>query len=72
MSLQSSALARVKPSATIAVSAKARALAATHGAMIGSQAVQLLGGHGFVKDWDNERWYRDLRGAGVLEGTLLV
>lgn len=52
--------------------AKARALAATHGAMIGSQAVQLLGGHGFVKDWDNERWYRDLRGAGLLEGVLVV
>ena len=39
---------------------------------IGSHAVQLLGGHGFVKEFDNERWYRDLRGAGVLEGTLLV
>lgn len=50
----------------------ARRLAATHGATIGSHAVQLLGGHGFVKEYDNERWYRDLRGAGVLEGTLLV
>ncbi|GAA4118331.1 acyl-CoA dehydrogenase family protein [Knoellia locipacati] len=49
-----------------------RALTATHAAQIGSHAVQLLGGHGFVKDFDNERWYRDLRGAGVLEGTLLV
>ena len=39
---------------------------------IGSDGVQLLGGHGFVKEFDNERWYRDLRGAGVLEGTLLV
>lgn len=52
--------------------AEARSLAATHGAWIGSSAVQLLGGHGFVKEWDNERWYRDLRGAGLLEGTLLV
>lgn len=50
----------------------ARRLAATHAATIGSHAVQLLGGHGFVKEYDNERWYRDLRGAGVLEGTLLV
>lgn len=49
-----------------------RALTATHAAQIGSHAVQLLGGHGFVKEFDNERWYRDLRGAGVLEGTLLV
>jgi len=52
--------------------AEARSLAVTHGAWIGSSAVQLLGGHGFVKEWDNERWYRDLRGAGLLEGTLLV
>lgn len=51
---------------------EARALAATHGTRIGSSAVQLLGGHGFVKEWDNERWYRDLRGAGLLEGALLV
>lgn len=52
--------------------AHARQLAATYGAQIGSHAVQLLGGHGFVKEFDNERWYRDLRGTGVLEGTLLV
>ena len=49
-----------------------RALTASYAAQIGSHAVQLLGGHGFVKEFDNERWYRDLRGAGVLEGTLLV
>ena len=52
--------------------AEARALTATHGSRIGSSAVQLLGGHGFVREWDNERWYRDLRGAGLLEGALLV
>ncbi|MDV3221654.1 acyl-CoA dehydrogenase family protein [Intrasporangium sp.] len=52
--------------------AHARQLTARHGAQIGSHAVQLLGGHGFVKEFDNERWYRDLRGAGVLEGVLLV
>lgn len=54
------------------VVAKARSLTATYAAQIGSNAVQLLGGHGFVKEFDNERWYRDLRGAGVLEGVLLV
>ena len=54
---------------TVAV---ARALTATHGSRIGSSAVQLLGGHGFVKEWDNERWFRDLRAAGLLEGALLV
>lgn len=52
--------------------AYARRLCATHAAEIGSHAVQLLGGHGFVKEYENERWYRDLRGAGVLEGTLQV
>lgn len=52
--------------------AHARQLTATHATQIGSNAVQLLGGHGFVKEFDNERWFRDLRGAGVLEGALLV
>jgi alkylation response protein AidB-like acyl-CoA dehydrogenase len=52
--------------------AHARALAANYAAQIGSHAVQLLGGHGYVKEYPNERWYRDLRGTGVLEGTLLV
>ena len=52
--------------------AHARQLTARHAAQIGSHAVQLLGGHGFVKEFDNERWYRDLRGTGVLEGVLLT
>jgi alkylation response protein AidB-like acyl-CoA dehydrogenase len=52
--------------------AQARNLVSRHATWIGSSGVQLLGGHGFVKEFDNERWYRDLRGAGVLEGTLLV
>jgi alkylation response protein AidB-like acyl-CoA dehydrogenase len=28
---------------------------------IGTDAVQLLGGHGFTKEHPAERWYRDLR-----------
>lgn len=52
--------------------AHARALTARHATQIGSHAVQLLGGHGFVKEFDNERWYRDLRGAGILDGVVLV
>lgn len=55
-----------------ALIAQARVLAARHGAQVGSDGVQLLGGHGFVKEFDNERWFRDLRATGVLEGTLLV
>ena len=34
--------------------------------------VGLLGGHGFVKEHPVERWYRDLRAAGLMEGALLV
>jgi len=50
----------------------ARRLCATKGMAIGSEGVQLLGGHGFVKEHPVERWYRDLRAAGVMEGALLV
>jgi alkylation response protein AidB-like acyl-CoA dehydrogenase len=50
----------------------ARRLCAVKGMGIGSQGVQLLGGHGFVKEHPVERWYRDLRAAGVMEGALLV
>jgi alkylation response protein AidB-like acyl-CoA dehydrogenase len=52
--------------------ALARRLCVDHGMRIGSQGVQLLGGHGFVKEHPVERWYRDLRAAGVMEGALLV
>ena len=50
----------------------ARHLCATKGNQIGSDSVQLLGGHGYVKEYPVERWYRDLRSAGVIEGGLLV
>jgi alkylation response protein AidB-like acyl-CoA dehydrogenase len=50
----------------------ARRLCAREGTRIGSDAVQLLGGHGYVKEYPAERWYRDLRTAGVIEGGLLV
>ncbi|HEX5191364.1 MAG TPA: acyl-CoA dehydrogenase family protein [Solirubrobacteraceae bacterium] len=52
--------------------ALARRLCAVHGMAIGSDGVQLLGGHGYVKEHPVERWYRDLRAAGMLEGGLLV
>jgi alkylation response protein AidB-like acyl-CoA dehydrogenase len=50
----------------------ARRLCAAKGMRIGSEGVQLLGGHGFVKEHPVERWYRDLRAAGVMEGALLA
>lgn len=52
--------------------ALARRLCAQKGMKIGSDGVQLLGGHGYVKEHPVERWYRDLRAAGVMEGALLV
>ena len=52
--------------------ALARALASKHAMQIGSDGVQLLGGHGYTKEHPVERWYRDLRAAGMLEGALIL
>ncbi|HEX6074712.1 MAG TPA: acyl-CoA dehydrogenase family protein [Micromonosporaceae bacterium] len=52
--------------------ALAHRLCAERGMVIGSHGVQLLGGHGFVKEHPVERWYRDLRAIGVTEGGVLV
>ena len=52
--------------------ALARKLTADYGMQIGSSGVQLLGGHGYVKEHPVERWYRDLRACGVMEGVVLV
>lgn len=52
--------------------ALARRLCADKGMKIGLDGVQLLGGHGFVKEHPVERWYRDLRAIGVMEGVVLV
>jgi alkylation response protein AidB-like acyl-CoA dehydrogenase len=52
--------------------ALARKLTAEYGMRIGSDGVQLLGGHGYVKEHPVERWYRDLRAIGVMEGVVLV
>ena len=52
--------------------ALARKLCADKGMAIGSDGVQLLGGHGYVTDHPVERWYRDLRVIGVADGVVLV
>ncbi len=52
--------------------ALARQLCADKSMQIGSDAVQLLGGHGFVKEHPAERWYRDLRAVSFMEGGVLV
>jgi alkylation response protein AidB-like acyl-CoA dehydrogenase len=50
----------------------ARQLCSEKGMQIGSDGVQLLGGHGFVKEHPVERWYRDLRAVSIMEGGVLV
>ncbi len=52
--------------------ALARTLCSEKGMKIGLDGVQLLGGHGFVKEHPVERWYRDLRAVSVMEGGVLV
>ncbi len=52
--------------------ALARRLCSERGMQIGLDGVQLLGGHGFVKEHPVERWYRDLRAVGLMEGAVLV
>jgi len=52
--------------------ALARKLCADRGMQIGLDGVQLLGGHGFVKEHPVERWYRDLRAVSIMEGGVLV
>jgi len=50
----------------------ARIQCAEKGMQIGTNGVQLLGGHGFIKEHPVELWYRQLRAIGVFEGALLV
>jgi alkylation response protein AidB-like acyl-CoA dehydrogenase len=52
--------------------ALAQRFCATRGMQIGNDGVQLLGGHGFVKEHPVERWYRDLRAIAVMEGAVLA
>ena len=37
---------------------------------IGTDGVQLLGGAGYIREHPVERWYRHLRGVGVMEGGI--
>jgi alkylation response protein AidB-like acyl-CoA dehydrogenase len=52
--------------------ALARSLATQQGMQIGSEGVQLLGGAGYIAEHPVERWYRDLRATGLMEGVLVV
>ena len=47
----------------------AKQFAAEHSMKIGTDGVQLLGGHGFCCEHPVELWYRNLRAISTLEGT---
>lgn len=48
----------------------ARILCSEKSMKIGTDGVQLLGGHGFTKEHPVERWYRDLRATAILQSGL--
>ena len=48
----------------------ARLLCAEKSMKIGTDGVQLLGGHGFTKEHPVERWYRDLRATAIVQSAL--
>ena len=48
----------------------ARVICADNAMEIGTNGVQLLGGHGFTKEHPVELWYRDLRAIAVMDGGL--
>ncbi len=49
-----------------------RVQCAEKGMYIGTTGVQLLGGHGFIKEHPVELWYRQLRAVGIAEGAVSV
>ncbi len=46
--------------------------AVKYGMKIGTDGVQLLGGHGFTREHPVEMWYRNLRALATLDGMLLA
>ena len=48
----------------------ARIICAEKSMKIGTDGVQILGGHGFTKEHPAERWYRDLRATAILHSGL--
>ncbi len=50
----------------------ARSYAAEQCMKIADNGIQVLGGHGFVRDHPAEMWYRNARTLGVLEGAAMI
>ena len=52
--------------------ALARSFVTEKAMWIADNGVQVLGGHGFIREHPVELWYRNARTLGVLEGTASV
>ena len=50
----------------------AKLFCAEHAMKIGTDGVQLLGGHGFCREHPVEMWYRNLRAIAILDGVASV
>ncbi len=50
----------------------ARDYAAEKSLWVADEGVQVLGGHGFIREHPVEMWYRNARTLGVLEGTVSI
>ncbi|MEM7409267.1 MAG: acyl-CoA dehydrogenase family protein [Myxococcota bacterium] len=50
----------------------ARAYASEKAMWVSDEGIQVLGGHGFIREHPVEMWYRNARTLGVLEGTVSV
>jgi alkylation response protein AidB-like acyl-CoA dehydrogenase len=50
----------------------AKSFCAEHAMKIGTDGVQLLGGHGFCREHPVEMWYRNLRAIAILDGVASV
>ena len=51
---------------------KAKIICAERSMEIGTNGVQLLGGHGFTREHPVEMWYRNLRAVGLLQGVAVI
>ncbi|MCG8669122.1 MAG: acyl-CoA dehydrogenase family protein [Pseudomonadales bacterium] len=51
---------------------QAQIICAQRSMEIGTNGLQLLGGHGFTREYPVEMWYRNLRAVGILQGAVMV
>ena len=56
----------------LAAAHHARAYASEKAMWVSDEGIQVLGGHGFIREHPVEMWYRNARTLGVLEGTVSV